>query len=217
MTAAQSVAEMARRAQADSDGGGEDRAQGGEDRAQAGEPAPPEVSSAPEPPAAATSAFDATPPVPANAAESSSVGSMRRPALREWERLLAELHQDDSLLAAVLEHAIPRVVTKERIAIVYDDGGQGEFYRAQASTREATQTLVDLAQRMLGGRPEIEVRVEHGAKHAKTTVAAVTQHRRAAESESRRRDALSHPKVLEALEVFPEAAGSVEVKLRRPA
>ncbi|NOY93071.1 MAG: DNA polymerase III subunit gamma/tau [Deltaproteobacteria bacterium] len=217
MTAAESVAEMARQAQAESGSDGPHRAMGDAPSSTTTDDAsaPAEATSAPvtTPDDAQTSAPVTTP----DDAKTNAVALTRRPALQEWERMLRELRGDNALLAAVLEHAVPRVVTAERIVIAYDDGGKGEFYRAQATSSEATTALVNLAERMLGGRPEIEVRLEAGAKHAKTTVAAVTEHRRVAESESRRRAALSHPKVLEALEVFPEAAGSLDVRLKRPA
>jgi len=149
-------------------------------------------------------------------APSTPAARTRRPALQEWERLLEALRTDDALLGAVLGHAIPRVVNEERIVLAYADGGQGAFYQAQATTAEAKQSLLRVAERLLGGRPTLEVRLEADAQ-AGRTVAAVTEHRKAAESESRRRAALTHPKVLEALEVFPEASGNLDVKLRRPA
>lgn len=153
---------------------------------------------------------------PDNSEPPTTRGRTRRPALQEWERLLDALRGEDGPLVAILARATPRVVTEERIVIAYADGGEGSFYQSQATTPTAQKSLLDVAERLLGARPELEVRLDADASSGRT-VAAVTEHRRAAKDEGRKRAALEHPKVLEALEVFPEASGHLLVKLRRPA
>ncbi|HJK95320.1 MAG TPA: hypothetical protein RMH26_31580, partial [Polyangiaceae bacterium LLY-WYZ-15_(1-7)] len=132
-------------------------------------------------------------------------------ALQEWEAIVNVLRESRPALAAVLEHGVPRVVTAERLVVSFQDGS---FYGRQADTRDSRAAIADAARVRLRATPEIEIRfdAEDGATASKT-VAAVEAGRREAEQKARRLEALGHPVVRDAMDVFPEARGSVEVRL----
>ncbi|MBX3251193.1 MAG: DNA polymerase III subunit gamma/tau [Myxococcales bacterium] len=133
-----------------------------------------------------------------------------RPALQEWEALIASLREAKPALAAVLEHGVPRIVSAERIVLSFQ---HGSFYGRQADAPAAKDAIAEAAARRLGGRPAIEVRFDAAADAKGRTVAAIEATRRDAERTAKRRQALNHPAVLDAIEVFPEARGHLEVRL----
>ncbi|MCB9602619.1 MAG: DNA polymerase III subunit gamma/tau [Sandaracinus sp.] len=131
-----------------------------------------------------------------------------RPALQEWERLVASLRDAKPALAAVLEHGVPRVVSKERIVLAFQ---HGSFYGRQAEAPAAKEAIAGAAAKRLGGRPVIEIRFD--AEVRGRTVAAIEATRREAERSAKKRRAMSHPAVLDAIEVFPEARGKIDVRI----
>lgn len=133
---------------------------------------------------------------------------IRRAALLEWEELVGTLEQQQPALAAVLEHGIPKTVGPDRIVLSFKDGS---FYGRQAQSPESIAAIVRVAEQQLGGRPEIEIRFDAQGESANKTVAAVAAQRREAELESKRREALNHPRVRDAVDVFPESAGKLKV------
>jgi len=133
---------------------------------------------------------------------------IRRAALLAWEELVGTLEQQQPALAAVLEHGIPKTVGPDRIVLSFKDGS---FYGRQAQSPESIAAIVRVAEQQLGGRPEIEIRFDAQGESANKTVAAVAAQRREAELESKRREALNHPRVRDAVDVFPESAGKLKV------
>lgn len=135
---------------------------------------------------------------------------IRRAALQEWEELVGTLEQQQPALAAVLEHGIPKAVSPERIVLSFKDGS---FYGRQAESPESIAAIVRIAEQQLGSRPEIEIRFDAQGEAATKTVAAVAAQRREAEVEAKRKAALNHPVVREAVDVFPETAGKLKVHI----
>lgn len=97
----------------------------------------------------------------------------------------------------------------ERIIIAFKSGS---FYGRQAASRDAKACVADVAEKRFGRRPEIDVRFDAAASD-KRTVAAVEATRRDTQSAARKREALSHPVVRDAMQVFPESRGKVDVRL----
>ncbi|MEM9072484.1 MAG: DNA polymerase III subunit gamma/tau [Myxococcota bacterium] len=143
-----------------------------------------------------SAAADAKPPV-------------RRTALLEWENIVSLLRDGKPALAAVLEHGVPRVVTQEKIVLSFQEGS---FYGRQAQSPASTDAIASAAEKRLGTRPIIEIRFDAGNAE-KRTVAAVEATRKEARTAARRREALSHPAVRDAMDVFPASRGKVEVRL----
>ena len=135
---------------------------------------------------------------------------IRRAALQEWEELVGTLEQQQPALAAVLEHGIPKTVGPDRIVLSFKDGS---FYGRQAESPESIAAIVRIAERQLGARPEIEIRFDAQGEAATKTVAAVAAQRKEAEVEAKRKEALNHPAVRDAVDVFPESAGNLKVHI----
>jgi len=135
---------------------------------------------------------------------------IRRAALQEWEELVGTLEQRQPALAAVLEHGIPKAVGPDRIVLSFKDGS---FYGRQAESPESIAAIVRVAEQQLGARPKIEIRFDAQGEAATKTVAAVAAQRKEAEVEAKRKEALNHPVVRDAIDVFPESAGKLKVHI----
>jgi DNA polymerase-3 subunit gamma/tau len=135
---------------------------------------------------------------------------IRRAALQEWEELVGALEQQQPALAAVLEHGIPKAVGPDRIILSFKDGS---FYGRQAESPESIEAIGRVAEQQLGARPQIEVRFDAKGEAAAKTVAAVAAQRKEAEAEAKRKEALNHPRVRDAVDVFPESAGKLTVHI----
>ena len=70
-----------------------------------------------------------------------------------------------------------------------------------------------MAEAQLGARPEVEIRFDAKGEGSSKTVAAVAAQRKEAELEARRKAALNHPRVRDAVDVFPESAGKLDVHI----
>ncbi len=134
---------------------------------------------------------------------------IRRAALLEWERIVAALRGPKPALAAVLEHAEPRVVTGERVVIAFK---KGSFYGHQAGSPDARDIIGQMVEKTFGKRPKIEV-VFDAKGGGRRTVAVVEETRRDGELAARKREALAHPVVRDAMQIFPASRGKVAVKL----
>jgi DNA polymerase-3 subunit gamma/tau len=135
---------------------------------------------------------------------------IRRAALLEWEELVRRLEQQQPALAAVLEHGIPKAVGPDRIVLSFKDGS---FYGRQAQSADSIAAIERVAEQQLGARPQIEIRFDAQGEAATKTVAAVAAQRREAELEAKRKEALNHPRVRDAIDVFPESAGKLNVHI----
>ncbi|MFW2390294.1 MAG: DNA polymerase III subunit gamma/tau [Polyangiales bacterium] len=135
---------------------------------------------------------------------------IRRAALQEWEELVGTLEQQQPALAAVLEHGIPKAVGPDRIVLSFKDGS---FYGRQAESPESVAAIARIAEQQLGARPDIQIRFDAQAETSTKTVAAVAAQRKEAEAEAKRKEALNHPRVRDAIDVFPESAGKLKVHI----
>jgi DNA polymerase-3 subunit gamma/tau len=124
-----------------------------------------------------------------------------------WERIVGEVRDRKPALGAVLEHGTPRRVDRDKIVIAFP---QGSFFGQQAKSEESRDGLAEAASVVVGGRPEVEI-VLAAEVPANDTVAKLEERRRADRNKEREREALSHPAVVAAREVFPEGEGSVKV------
>jgi len=135
---------------------------------------------------------------------------IRRAALQEWEELVSTLERQQPALAAVLEHGIPKAVGPDRIVLSFKDGS---FYGRQAESPESIAAIARAAEEQLGARPEIQIRFDAKGEAATKTVAAVAAQRKEAATEAKRKEALNHPRVRDAIDVFPESAGKLKVHI----
>jgi len=165
----------------------------------------------PVPTVAPTPAVPQPTPAPAPTPESrdSQRPGFRRNALLDWEPIVARLRETHPALAAMVEQSEARVVSKEKLVLGFEEGS---FFGRQASQPEALAALAAAAHSVLGATPQIELKLDKAPGTKTRTLADVEKGRRDAEGEQRRRAALGHPAVLDALDVFPDARGSEEVR-----
>ncbi|MEM7135886.1 MAG: DNA polymerase III subunit gamma/tau [Myxococcota bacterium] len=135
---------------------------------------------------------------------------VRRAALQEWEELVGALERQQPALAAVLEHGVPKAVGPDRIILSFQ---HGSFYGRQAESPDSIAAIQRVAEERLGGAPKVEIRFDAPTEQPTNTVAAVAAQRKEAEAEAKRREALNHPRVRDAMDVFPESAGKLNVHI----
>lgn len=142
-------------------------------------------------------------------AESTHDAKLMRSALQEWTAIVDGLRTSKPALAAVLEHGVPRAVSGSKIVLSFR---KSSFYGRQAEAPAAQSAIGEVAEARFGQRPPIEIRYDLDQDGDKT-VAAVSANRRDAELKKRKREALEHPAVIDARNVFPDAPGPVVVHL----
>ncbi|MEM9728890.1 MAG: hypothetical protein AAF997_09915, partial [Myxococcota bacterium] len=135
---------------------------------------------------------------------------VRRAALQEWEELVGALERHQPALAAVLEHGVPKAVSPERIVLSFQ---HGSFYGRQAESPDSVAAIKRVAEEQLGTAPEVEIRFDAPTEGSSKTVAAVAAQRKEAEVDAKRREALNHPRVRDAVDVFPESATHLNVHI----
>ena len=108
----------------------------------------------------------------------------------------------------MFENGVPNELSGERIVLVFPDGS---FYGRQAQRPGAIDALKETAAAILGSPPEIEI--TFASKVQGTTLAA----HEAAQIDDRQKAlkeaALNHPRVQQAIKVFPQVASKVEVQV----
>jgi DNA polymerase-3 subunit gamma/tau len=125
-----------------------------------------------------------------------------------WQKIIAALHEAQPALGAVLEHGVPVQVDARQLRVSFPEGS---FFGRQAMSSTARQALGDAAASVLGQTPRIEI--GYGLRSTRPTVAAVQQARQKEKRAEVVVAALNHPKVKDAMDVFPEAEGNVEVQV----
>ena len=132
------------------------------------------------------------------------------PPPETWERLMAHLRQTRPALAAVLQHGVGKTVTRDSIVLVFPTGS---FFGQQAGAPEARDGIAEAAEAVLGARPSVEVVFAKDATSTGTSIAQVEAARDVERREQTKQRALAHPRIAEALQVFPEATGRLEVSV----
>ena len=125
-----------------------------------------------------------------------------------WRDIVGALHEAQPALGAVLEHGVPVEVSPALLVLSFPEGS---FFGRQATSEPARQALAEAAERVLGQRPRIEV--GFGLESKRPTVAAQEATKRKERRDEVTQAALNHPRVKDALDVFPEAEGQVDVQV----
>jgi hypothetical protein len=132
---------------------------------------------------------------------------------RAWPEIVAALLQSKPALGAVLQHGIPLEIGPQRIALGFE---RGSFFGKQAESLDAKSAVAEVAGRVLGTRPRIDVVYGETATSAgrKTLAQEQTEHRDALVSATQRK-ALEHPVVLAVGRMFgiPRERMTIRVEL----
>ncbi len=130
----------------------------------------------------------------------------------EWERIVAAVRERRPALAAVLEYGSatwPNEPTLDELVISFPEGS---FYARQADVPDVRSEIAEVAARIAGR--EVKVRVGAAKEPVlKETLAQKKISEREGLRDLHTKAALSHPAVRDLLDVFPEAASSVEVSV----
>ena len=124
----------------------------------------------------------------------------------DWARIVAQVRSALPALAAVLDHGMPLGVSASTLHIGFPDGS---FFGRQAQSGSAKEAILKAAEQVLGARPNLVIGSPGGAKIS--TLAELEENGRQARRAQRREAALSHPAVLDAMEIFDESEASVDV------
>jgi len=121
---------------------------------------------------------------------------------------VAQVRSLQPALAAVLDHGMPIAVTTTTLQIGFPEGS---FFGRQAQSSSARDAVLNAAERVLGARPKLVIGSPGGAKV--TTLAEQEENGRQARRAQRREAALTHPAVMDAMEIFEESEASVDVQV----
>jgi hypothetical protein len=125
-----------------------------------------------------------------------------------WPRIVHHIKASQPALGAVLDHGVPIEVSAEVLRIGFPDGS---FFGRQAQNATAKEAILRAAQHVLGTRPTLTIGAVGDAKVA--SLAQTEENARRTHTAARREVALSHPSVVDAMEVFEESEGSVDVQV----
>jgi len=167
------------------------------------EPEPAAAPAAPAPAPAPASVKPVAAPSAAPAAVESDVGAIPE----AWKKMVELLQDSQPALCAVLEHGTPTHVSAARVVVTFPEGS---FFGKQAAAPTAKNALADVAAKVLGQRPKIEI--AEGKVGSALTMAAESAKKREEDKKQRDRDALSHPAVREAMSVFDATDSDVRVE-----
>ena len=134
------------------------------------------------------------------------VGAGPIPAL--WLAVIAELRAREPRWAAMFEHGIPQELTPQRVVVLFQEGS---FFGRQAQTQGGVDALRAASHAALQAQPEVQVRFASEVRGQ--SVAQREAHQLDERKEAIKRKALNHPRVLEALKVFPELAKKQDIQV----
>jgi len=127
---------------------------------------------------------------------------------RIWAAVIQYLREHEPRWAAMYEHGIPSQLHERRVCVVFPEGS---FFGRQAQSPDGSEALRRAARAVLKSQPEIEIKLAlevTGTSLAQQEAAQVDERK-----EAIKRQALNHPRVLEALKVFPELAQKQEISI----
>ncbi|MBN1773482.1 MAG: hypothetical protein JXB32_19625, partial [Deltaproteobacteria bacterium] len=148
----------------------------------------------------------AAPPSPPRTTAAAGVSALPPDA---WNRVVEELARVDRVLAGLLAQAVPVELTPELVRLAFPEDSTAAGLLRQPKRAES---LIAAADRVLGGRPRVEV--DDASSDAAKAIADRLAARHAAEARVRQ-EIMDHPTVREALQTFP-GSRVVEVRAGTP-
>ncbi|HEY6880939.1 MAG TPA: DNA polymerase III subunit gamma/tau [Polyangiales bacterium] len=126
----------------------------------------------------------------------------------QWLAVIDQLRKGDPRWPAMFEHGVPSELSSARVVVSFQEGS---FFGRQAQSPGGLEALRRAVQNVLGGDPAPEVRFVSelvGESVAQREAAQVDERK-----ESIKKKAVSHPRVVEALKIFPELAQKTEIQV----
>jgi DNA polymerase-3 subunit gamma/tau len=128
----------------------------------------------------------------------------------EWNAIVSRLRESQPALGAVLEQGVPVEVTPEQLTVAFREGS---FFGKQAMEEAAQEAIQTAAEPVLGRYPSLRVVFADDPESIGVSVAQAEGAQLEEERRKRVQRALEHPRVKEAMEIFPEADGHVDVNV----
>ncbi|MET0385805.1 MAG: hypothetical protein ABW321_07595, partial [Polyangiales bacterium] len=153
---------------------------------------------------AARSLTLAAAPTPPPAADFSAHGNN----VELWSRIVGQVRSAQPALGAVLDHGMPLEVSASTLKLGFPEGS---FFGRQAQSTSAREGILKAAELVLGARPNLLIGAPGNAKIS--TLAEIEENGRQKHKAARREAALTHPRVLDAMEIFEESEASVDVQV----
>jgi DNA polymerase-3 subunit gamma/tau len=127
---------------------------------------------------------------------------------QQWSAIVERLRVIEPRWAAMYEHGVPHTVSPREVVVVFPEGS---FFGRQAQTPAGTDALRRAAADVLSANPEIGIRLasEVRGKSLAQKEAALLDERK----EGIKKRALGHPRVQEAMKVFPELAQKQDIQV----
>jgi hypothetical protein len=125
-----------------------------------------------------------------------------------WARIVGQVRSAQPALGAVLDHGMPLEVNATTLRLGFPDGS---FFGRQAQSAAARESLLKAAELLLGQRPNLLIGSPGNTKIS--TLAEIEETGRKTRTAARREAALSHPRVVDALEIFEESPANVDVQV----
>jgi len=127
-----------------------------------------------------------------------------------WEEIVAALKQVRPALAAVLEHGVPLEISEERLKVAFREGS---FFGRQVQDGDAQKEIVNAAEKVLGKSPRLELLTVSDLENLGLSIVQADSIKAEEAREKGIQRARNHPKVQEALSVFPEAKDNVKIEV----
>ena len=127
---------------------------------------------------------------------------------RTWQAIVERMRKDDGRWSAMYDHGIPSELSSSRVVVCFPEGS---FFGRQAQTTAGTDALKRAAQNVLSGNPEVVIKLAaelRGVTLAQREAAALDERK-----EGIKKRAMQHPRVLEALKIFPELATKQDIQV----
>lgn len=154
----------------------------------------------------------AQPPLPTPTQTAPTLGD----ASPAWHAIVSHISQANPALGAVLEHAKIETCTTKELSLCYPEDS---FYAKQSDSRDARHILSEALKQVFQApqaKPVINVRSSsdyHAESSTSESLAAQRHTAQEQEQAMRKEQALSHPNIELAKEIFPEHAKKMDVQL----
>jgi DNA polymerase-3 subunit gamma/tau len=131
-----------------------------------------------------------------------------RELLTAYRKLVERMRVEEPRWAAMFEHGVPTELSATRVEVCFPEGS---FFGRQAQSPPGLGALQAAADFVLG--PGAEVGVRFGPNAAGVSLAQLAAQEVDERKEAIKRRVLLHPRILEALKVFPELAQKQDIQV----
>jgi DNA polymerase-3 subunit gamma/tau len=131
-----------------------------------------------------------------------------RELLTAYRKLVERMRAEEPRWAAMFEHGVPTELSATRVEACFPEGS---FFGRQAQSPPGLHALQAAADFVLG--PGAEVNVRFGQLPAGVSLAQLAAQEVDERKEAIKRRVLLHPRILEALKVFPELAQKQDIQV----